>query len=197
MNNTIKGLFALTLLASATVQAAYVVYVPTEIKNGGSLPDGSINFVTKTEEPTEPEVPQERFVEIDLIKKYKSFNSKTWPNTETRNTSSFNTIAGGFSYEMYSGKPAIIYTFKYGTDSTGKFHSGVEFETFTPPRILTVEYDAGTANCTGSGTGSYVPYSVNAGMEYGGTYRAVYTCDVQLAKVMNQPAFMNLKFKLD
>lgn len=197
MNNTIKGLFALTLLASATVQAAYVVYVPTEIKNGGSLPDGSINFVTKTEEPTEPEVPQERFVEIDLIKKYKYFNSKTWPNTETRNTSSFNTIGGGFSYQMYSGKPSIIYSFKHGTDTSGKFQSGVEFATFIPPTVLTVEYDAGTANCTGSGSGMYVPYSVNAGMEYGGTYQTVYICDVQLAKGLNQPAFMNLKFKIN
>lgn len=59
MNNTIKGLFAFTLLASSTVQAAYIVHIPTEIKQGGPLADGSIKFVTPLEEPTEPEIPAE------------------------------------------------------------------------------------------------------------------------------------------
>lgn len=66
MNNTIKGLFALTLLASATVQAAYVIHIPTEAKLGGHLADGSIIFKGNAggnngggETPIEPEVPVE------------------------------------------------------------------------------------------------------------------------------------------
>ncbi len=67
MKNTITTIFALTLLASATVQASYVIYVPTEVKLGGSLPDGTISFVKPTdggnngggETPVEPEVPVE------------------------------------------------------------------------------------------------------------------------------------------
>lgn len=194
MNKLIKGIFTLTLLASATAQAAYVMYIPTEVKLGGSLPDGSIQFVSVAEEPTTPEEPQERITEIDLIKKYKYFNSTSWPLTETRNTSDFNTIAGGFKYEMLSGKPSITYTFKAGKDSTGYLQTGSEFASFTPPSILKVAYPGGEADCSGSGTGIYVPFTETQYGSEGGTYRTVYTCNLALAAYLEQPAYMNLTF---
>lgn len=190
---------ALTLIISdfSLTQAAYVMYVPTEVKLGGSLPDGSIQFVSATEEPTtpvEPEEPQPVITHIDLIKKYKYFNSTNWPLTETRNTSKFNTIAGGFKYEMLSGSSTITYTFTAGKDSTGYFQDGKEFENFTPPKVLKVDFPDGIANCTGSGTGMYVPFTGSQYGSEGGTYRTSYKCDVRLAGVMAQPTFMNLTF---
>lgn len=74
MNNTTKGLLALTLLASATVQAAYVIHIPTEAKLGGHLADGSILFKGNAggngggETPVEPEVPVEPEKPVDDIK---------------------------------------------------------------------------------------------------------------------------------
>ncbi|WP_449102037.1 hypothetical protein [Pseudomonas extremaustralis] len=59
MNNKLKALFALTLLACSISNAAYRMYIPTEVKTGGSLPDGTITFVSEIEEPTEPEAPAE------------------------------------------------------------------------------------------------------------------------------------------
>jgi hypothetical protein len=67
-NNTIKpfALSLITLLCGFSF-AGYVIHIPTEVKFGGSLPDGTINFVKPTdggnngggETPVEPEVPVE------------------------------------------------------------------------------------------------------------------------------------------
>ncbi|XVO79878.1 hypothetical protein ACQ9ZH_21030 [Pseudomonas chlororaphis] len=59
MDNKLKALFAISILSGSISQAAYVMYIPTEVKLLGALPDGSIKFVTPNEEPTEPEVPAE------------------------------------------------------------------------------------------------------------------------------------------
>lgn len=59
-NKAIKPLvLSLLTLGFGIAHATYTVYVPTEVKLGGSLPDGSINFVSEIEEPTEPEAPAE------------------------------------------------------------------------------------------------------------------------------------------
>lgn len=65
MNNKITALFALTLLAFSISNAEYRMYIPAEVKLGGSLPTGSISFVKPTDggnngggvTPVEPEVP--------------------------------------------------------------------------------------------------------------------------------------------
>lgn len=57
----LRKLFLFIILAalSGIVHAAYVIHIPTEVKLRGSLPDGSISFVTPTDEPTIPEEPSE------------------------------------------------------------------------------------------------------------------------------------------
>ncbi|WP_155500371.1 hypothetical protein [Pseudomonas coronafaciens] len=196
MKNSIKTLFALTLIASivSPAYAEYVVLIPAEVAKGGALPDNSISFVTPTDETVEPEVPETRATYVDLIKKTKYFSSTYWPLTDTRNTSSFNTVGGGFKYAMVNGYPSITYSFKAGTDASGNFLKGTEFATFIPPKNLSVEYAGGTAHCTNVDGGYYSPYVFNAGMESGGTYSTRYSCDVQIAPTMTTPAYMNLTF---
>lgn len=61
MNNKISAILVMSLLAtiSSISQASYMMHIPTEVAKGGSLPDGSISFVTAPAEPTEPEQPEE------------------------------------------------------------------------------------------------------------------------------------------
>ncbi|WP_146136252.1 hypothetical protein [Pseudomonas simiae] len=67
MNSKFKLAFALSLITCSISNAAYVIHIPTEVKNRGSLPDGSISFVKPSdggnngggETPVEPEVPVE------------------------------------------------------------------------------------------------------------------------------------------
>jgi hypothetical protein len=196
MKNSIRTIFALTLLASAfsISNAAYIIHIPTEVLKGGALADNSIKFVTPTDETEEPAEPEIKATYVDLIKKTKYFSSTNWPLTDTRNTSSFNTVGGGFKYAMVSGSPSITYSFTAGVDSSGNFLNGAEYETFTPPKSLSVEYAGGTAHCTNVDGGYYVPYSLINGQSYGGTYSTRYSCDVQIAPTMTTPAYMNLTF---
>ncbi|MFV3378376.1 hypothetical protein ACNE9Y_30110 [Pseudomonas sp. NY11226] len=97
MNNIIKGLFSLTLLASASAQAAYVMYIPTEVKLRGSLPDGTIQFVTPNEEPTEPVEPEE-----PTEPTYRGSVTFSTIYKSTKTGSNFKTILLGYNARDYS-----------------------------------------------------------------------------------------------
>ncbi|WP_162714364.1 hypothetical protein [Pseudomonas putida] len=110
MNNIIKGLFTLTLLASATAQAGFVVYIPTEVKLGGSLPDGSINFIKPTdgsgsdngsETPVEPELPTEPETPVEPEEKREFLYSTALNHYRSSDTSFL------FSNTTFAGTPFL------------------------------------------------------------------------------------------
>lgn len=75
MKNTIHKLLALTLLTSATVQASYNVYIPTEAKLGGHLADGSIKFINNDGgndggTPVDPETPESPETPVEEQKEF-------------------------------------------------------------------------------------------------------------------------------
>ena len=180
---------ALTLIISAfsLTQAAYLVYIPTEVKLGGSLPDGSIQFVSATEEPTTPTEPEEPIVvwNVELIQKTKYFHADQYKYKETFNDSGFNIIAGGFDHSVSNGKSGISYKFQGYTNE----QYGYEFIDFELPTKLVVESGGVSLNCTGS-VGLNIPYTGRPAM-----YSAGWSCDGILPNlVMNRPADMKLKF---
>ncbi|CEL31221.1 hypothetical protein [Pseudomonas fluorescens] len=195
MNNTIKGIFALTLLASATAQAAYVIYVPTEAKLGGHLTDGSIVFTNKSQEPTEPEVPQELFWDVEVTRKAKYYNSTMFYYKETLNNSGFNIVAGGFDHSVYNGVSIVKYKFTGGTNE----QFGYEFETFTPPESVEAESGGITLKCNKTSS-TYVPYydgTSGFGMLRPASYNVSWTCDgIFPGLVSNRPPAMKMKFKV-
>lgn len=188
MNNTIKSLFALTLLASATVQAAYVIHIPTEENLGGSLPNGSIKFVTERVEPEEPEEPEEPVVvwNVELIKKTKYFHSDQYKYQETFNNSDFNIIAGGFDHTVQNGMSYIRYQFQGYTNE----QFGYEFKSFNLPTKLIAESGGISVNCTG-GVGLNIPFSPPSLA----MYTAGWACDGVLPNLVQmRPANMKLRF---
>ncbi|HGM6307697.1 hypothetical protein IGB31_00135 [Pseudomonas putida] len=187
MNNIIKGLFTLTLLASATAHASYIMYIPTEVKLRGSLPDGSIQFVSATEEPTTPEEPTEPVIvwNVELIKKTKYYQHNQYRYKETFNDSNFNIIAGGFDHVVSKGKSGITYKFSGYTNE----QYGYEFIDFELPTKLVVESGGVSLNCTGS-VGLNIPFTGQPAM-----YTAGWSCDGILPNlVQNRPDAMKLRF---
>jgi len=176
---------SLLTLGFGIAHAAYTVYIPSEVKNGGYLQDGSITFVSKVEEPTVPEEPVVIW-NVELIKKTKYYQSDQYRFKETFNDSEFNIIAGGFDHTVQNGVSYVNYRFKGYTNE----QFGYEFVNFNLPKKLVVESGGVTLNCTG-GLGLNIPFSPPTLA----LYTAGWTCDGVLPNlVAMRPAAMNLKF---
>lgn len=112
MDKKLNVLFILTLIACSISNAAYRMNIPTEVKLGGSLPDGSIHFVSELEEPTEPEAPTEPTykgsVTFSTFSKYTKLGPKFQTILLGYNSGVFSSNTSELPYrEPYPCNPAI------------------------------------------------------------------------------------------
>lgn len=189
-NKAIKPLvLSLLTLGFGIAHAAYTVYIPTEVNLGGSLPNGSITFVSDVEEPVEPEEPVVVW-NVELIKKTKNFHADQYKYKETFNDSEFNIIAGGFDHKVQNGLSYVSYQFKGYTNE----QFGYEFIDFNLPSKVVAESGGVSVNCTG-GVGINNHFSASQYMVTPAFYTAGWACDGVLPNLVQmRPADMKLRF---
>lgn len=186
-NKAIKPLIlSLLTLGFGIAHAAYTVYIPSEVNLGGSLPNGSITFVTPTEEPTEPEAPAEptykgsvtfsTFSEVTKLVNWKTiilgYNSGTYAsnNSELPNREPYPcdpayanecvTVNDGYCkgcYNiMYNGGNSDV-TYSYNTKN--RIPNQIDIRTFrTSYNTLYVEQNGEMIAC-GKGNEGFKPMS--------------------------------------
>lgn len=62
------SLFALTIALCSSAHADYMMKIPLEISNGGSLPNQSIKLVDSTTPPVEEEISEECIITESIVK---------------------------------------------------------------------------------------------------------------------------------
>lgn len=203
MKNTLTKIFAtsiITLVASTAAQAEYFIKIGTEVKDGGSLPNGSISFVTKPViEPEAPlEVPKDEQPEEIAGK---DFLYKVALGSQSTTASSYlfpNQPLAGSPLSCGDNNPSNCFVIGAGASTIVMTYQGTDANyaknfPIGDSIIVKSEYFNTSTNCVIAGNNSYYTDKITRNVQ------VAYKCDagsLPLPSKVESPSTVNYQFSI-